>query len=78
MPQPNSTITWRNVESSNIKRIGWGRTGMMVQFHSGSYYLYKGVSRQRAVACAYARSVGHYLNTRIKPNFTARKIRIPS
>jgi hypothetical protein len=48
-----STITWRDVESSNVERVGWGRTGMFVKFRSGAIYLYRGVSRQRAVACAH-------------------------
>lgn len=69
-----STITWRDVESSNVARVGWGRTGMFVRFRSGTIYLYRGVSRQRAVACAYAPSVGHYLNTKIKPHFVNTRL----
>lgn len=71
MPRSDSTITWRDVESSNVLRVGWGRNGMFVKFRSGRTYYYRGVSRQRAVAMAYAPSVGHYLNTKIKPHFTS-------
>lgn len=68
-------ITWREVESSNVRRVGWDRHGsMFVEYHSGGVYEYKGVSRQRAVACAYAKSVGQYVRWRIKPNFPAVSI----
>ena len=74
-------IVWRQVESSNVKAIGWdqGRR-LFVRFKSGAVYAYPGVSRQRAVACAYARrltraaSVGRYINQRIKPHYQAVKI----
>lgn len=56
-------------DSSNVSAIMWTKDGMIVTFKSGSAYLYKGVSRQRAVACALATSVGRYINKVIKPNF---------
>lgn len=69
-------INWRTVVSSNVRRVGWDRHGsMFVEFHDGGTYEYKGVSRQRAVACAYAKSVGKYIAHVIKPRFTAVALR---
>jgi hypothetical protein len=68
----------RKIDSGNIEQILWPKTGeplMIVQFKSGTRYAYLGVSRQRAVACAYARSSGEFLNKRIKPNFDVVKLR---
>jgi hypothetical protein len=65
---------WREVESSSVARVGWCAEGMIVQFTSGTQYLYRGVSRQRAVAMVYAKSVGRYLNDRVKPSFEALKL----
>jgi hypothetical protein len=72
-------IEWREVESSNVLLIGWTRkpdedAGMFVKFRSGSLYFYHGVSRQRAVACANAPSVGHYLNSKIKGHYDSERI----
>lgn len=66
----------RQVDSSNVRWIGWPKSGeplLIVQFNSGRYG-YIGVPRQRAVACARAKSVGSYIHTRIKPKFEAVKI----
>jgi KTSC domain len=68
-------IRWREVESSNVQAIGWdNKNGMYVLFNHGGLYLYKDVSRQRAVACFRAESVGKYVNKNIIPHFTATKI----
>lgn len=68
-------VRWREVESSNITRVGWDSAkNLYVVFHGGGMYLYKGVSRQRAVALAYAESVGRYLNRTIKPHYKATKL----
>lgn len=61
-------------DSSNVSAIMWAKTGMYVTFRGGATYLYKGVSRQRAVACARANSVGNYINHKIKPNFEVVRI----
>jgi KTSC domain len=68
-------IRWRNVQSSNILAIGWDdESHMYVRFGGHTLYRYDGVSRQRAVACSRAQSVGRYLNQKIKPNFQAVRI----
>lgn len=61
-------------DSSNVDAVIWVPGGMIVRFHGGAAYLYKGVSRQRAVAAARAKSVGTYINRVIKPQFEALKI----
>lgn len=71
---PATQPVWRDVESSNVKRIGWCREGMLVQFKSGAQYLYRGASRQRAVAAARATSVGAYINRNVLPNYEALKL----
>jgi hypothetical protein len=78
---PAAAIQWRPVESSNVAAVGWDRaTGMYVEYRSGAVYRYAGVSRQRAVACAYAAtltrlaSVGAYVNRRVKPVFPSTRI----
>lgn len=72
---PAMTIRWRPVDSSNVEVVGWDRhKGMYVIFKSGACYLYHGVSRQRAVACAHAPSVGAYVNKKIKPYFECTRI----
>lgn len=68
-------IRWREVESSNVQAVGWdNENGMYVLFKNGGLYLYKDVTRQRAVACFRAESVGKYVNKKIIPNFKATKI----
>ena len=60
-------------DSSNVKFVGWfddfgwDDVSMIVWFGASGVYEYRGISRQRAVACALAPSVGIYLNRKIKP-----------
>lgn len=70
-------VNWRYTDSTNVKRVGWpvdGQPLMIVEFKSGAQYGYLGVPRQRAMALADARSVGRYLNEKIKPNYKVVKI----
>jgi hypothetical protein len=72
-------VNWRLVESSNVDRVGWDKSGnMYVMFHGGGTYAYLGVSRQRAVAAAYAASVGRYLHRKIKGKFSSIKLKVVS
>lgn len=69
-----AVVNFRVVESTNVDRVGWDEAGnMYVGFKNGTMYVYLGVSRQRAVAAAYARSVGSYIN-RIKGNFESLRL----
>jgi hypothetical protein len=70
--QINSTeFNTRNVNSSNVSWVGWPKSGeplMVVMYRAGTIYGYIGVSRQKVVAAARARSTGEYINKRIKPH----------
>src|SRR5262245_62103643 len=72
-------VNARAIGSSNINWIGWPKKGgqplMFVCFRDGSIYLYFGVSRQKAVAAAYAPSSGQYLNSQIKKHYGAYRVR---
>jgi hypothetical protein len=68
-------VRWKPVDSSNVEEVGWDRhQGMYVTFKSGATYLYHGVTRQRAVACAMAPSVGSYINKVIKPEYECTRL----
>jgi len=72
---PARQIQWWIVESSNVEAVGYdSERGMFVRFKGGTLYLYHDVSRQRAVACAMAPSVGGYINKEIKPHYKATRI----
>jgi len=72
---PADKITWRKVKSKNVTEIGWDKDRhLYAKFLSGDLYLYQAVSRQRAVACSRAKSVGSYIARVIAPNHTAVKI----
>jgi hypothetical protein len=76
MDYPAEQIKWRQVESTNVRAIGWDRhNNMYVQFHGDWLYMYPGVSRQRAVAASLSRSVGAYVHYKIKPAFPAIRLR---
>lgn len=84
VPTPEGIVPCvvRMIDSSNIKWVGWPEKQMkmavplmFVEFTDGSRYIYAGVTRQRASACAYAESTGSYLAKNIKGKFTALKIR---
>jgi hypothetical protein len=80
IPTPAGVIPARvrMIDSSNIEWIGWPAMAadlMFVQFKGGSRYVYSGVSRQKAVAAAYAVSSGEYLERKIKPHYEVLKLR---
>jgi hypothetical protein len=64
---------YKIADSSNVNYVGWQDGDMIVWFKTGAY-VYVGVSRQRAVACALAKSVGGYLNKVVKPAHKAVKL----
>jgi len=74
-PAQDVFVNWREIDSSNVKRIGWDNAGnMYVQYKSDAIYVYYGVSRQRAVAAAYSTSTGRYINTRIRNQYEGLKL----
>jgi hypothetical protein len=72
-------VNSRIIDSSNVESIAWpvdGEPLMIVKYkNSERLYGYIGVSRQRAVAAAYYRSTGEYINRRIKGHFQAVTIK---
>ena len=82
IPTPEGVVpsNIRMINSSNVKWIGWPRTVsqtplMFVEFMDGSRYVYLGVTRQRAVAAAYAESSGSYLARYIRPFYQYARLR---
>jgi len=72
---PAEQVRWREVVSSNVDAVGWDSDmRMYARFKGGAVYLYEGVTRQRAVACSRAKSVGQYFNSIIKPNYKAVRV----
>ena len=72
-------FNWREIESSNVAWIGWPLSGeplMVVQYHSGNYYGYIGVPRQKAVAAANARSTGSYIHRHIRGKYRPVRLKI--
>ena len=71
-------VNWRLIESSNVAAVGWDDAGNMYtkfgKFENPVTFVYLGVSRQRVVAAAYARSTGEYINRKIKPNYAVLKL----
>lgn len=70
-------VTVRAVDSSNVEAVIWrkkNKRGLVVAFHDGRYYFYRGVSRQRAVAMARSGSVGKYFIANIKGKYSYRKL----
>jgi len=71
-----ASVNFRIVKSSNVTQVGWDEAGnMYVKYISSpGYYVYFGTTRQKAVAAAYAESVGQFINQRIKPYFEVLKL----
>lgn len=79
-PEGPIPLNIRRIDSSNIEWIGWPKAKgsadiMVVSFGDASRYIYFGVTRQKAVACAYAESSGVYLNREIKGKHGCLKVR---
>lgn len=76
-------IRWRDVVSSNVRKVGWDKEGNMYVLFEATHpptdrntlYMYRDVPRQRVIAAARAKSVGQYIHRNIKPFFEAVRIR---
>jgi hypothetical protein len=82
IPTPEGVVpcNLRYIKSSNIEWVAWPQVEttpplMFVEFKGGGRYIYVGVSRQRAVACAYAESTGSYFAKYIKNGYQTIKLR---
>lgn len=71
-----SPVDMKPVESSNIRAIGHDPefSLLVVEFKSGDFYEYSGVSADQFEALLKAESVGKHLNQHIKNKFAAKKL----
>ena len=67
-------MKFKDVVSSNVKRIGYEKSKLYVQFKSGATYFYKGVPEKLYKEMLNADSKGKYLNSQIKGKYEYQKI----
>jgi len=61
-------LNWTDVDSSNVRRVGYHedtRT-LCVEFSNGGLYTYSDVDNEIFVSMVHAESVGRYLNQMVK------------
>jgi len=77
---PIPDITHRNVESSNLKSVGYDPTTrtLEIQFLSGSVYQYSGVPAGVYEALLAAPSKGQYFHRAIRLTYPFKKVAIRS
>lgn len=63
-----------SVSSSNVAAVGWENNVLHVHFLNGGQYTYDGVPQEEFENLKNADSVGQYLNSKIKPNYTFKKV----
>jgi hypothetical protein len=59
-----------------VSEIGYDEQmkGMVVVWKSGKRSLYSGVDEDTAMQCSKAASVGQFINSEVKPNYSHRYI----
>jgi hypothetical protein len=69
-------IKMKPVESSNIRAIGHDPTApsLIVEFKSGDFYEYEGVSETKFAELEASESKGKFLIRHIKPNYACKKL----
>lgn len=67
-------MTFKDVTSSNISRIGHDGEDMLILFNSGVAYRYKAVPKVVYELAAEAESVGQFFHRHIKGQFTYEKL----
>lgn len=69
-------VDMKPVTSSNIRAIGHDPAipALVVEFTSGDFYEYTGVSTEQFAALIAAESVGKHLNQHIKGKFEFKKL----
>jgi len=71
-------MSWdQSVFSSNVERVGFddNTQEMTVTWKSGKVSAYQGVPEETALRCANAPSVGSFLNSEIKNQYSHRYVR---
>jgi len=64
----------KEVKSSNIKSIGYENENLIVEYLSGTRYLYKKVPVQLYEQFLEAESKGRFMNSNIKGKFEYEKV----
>ena len=67
-------MEFKDVVSSNVKRIGQEKSKLYVQLKRGATYFYKGVPEKLYKEMLNADSKGKYLNSQIKGKYEYQKI----
>ena len=70
-------MSWsKSVFSSNVREVGYDEESgdLLITWNSGKRSAYSGVPEDLAEQCAKAASVGSFLNSEIKPNFSHRYV----
>ena len=64
------------VDSSNVEAVGHhaGRNELHVRFKGGAHYIYANVPPAIHESLHAAESIGKFIGTHIKPNFTHRRL----
>ena len=62
------------VVSSNIKKVGYEGTDLLVEYLSGVQYKYKGVPKELYEKLLEADSKGRFMNSEIKGKFEFERI----
>ena len=62
------------VDSSNVRSIGWEDNTLEVEFNSGALYQYIGVPKSLFDEMLASNSKGQFLNSKIKTDFDFVKI----
>lgn len=62
------------VQSSNIRRIGWDSEGLVVEYLAGTQYRYKKVPKEIYEQFLSAESKGRFMNEFIKNKYEYTKL----
>ena len=73
-PNPAASITRIPVGSSNIRSVGYESGVLVVEFHTGSIYVYQDVRGDVALRFMQSDSAGKFFNQHIRGKFTGAKV----
>lgn len=66
-------MRWVEVTSSNLKLIGTDGPDLLVQFHGGQQYRYRGAAGE-FTSLREAESVGRYFNSNVRDDYPYERI----
>ena len=67
-------MEWKEVLSSNIKRIGYDDKCLLVEYMSGAMYKYKDVPRSVYKQFLEAESKGRFMNSEVKGKYEYERV----